>query len=287
MSPAGEPLTAALIYEAIRDGELYDFKAKDPLHVVRSTLRRHCSDHHFPSARKNKYSRRFDDDRYDLLPEPECVEPNVYRVVSDGRRKQERVVTVPPEDRESSTTSESGSTHTDIQWILLDLGRKMGLSVWAPIADRSHCCDRGRIGDILELVDKLPGQFSKAALRTVRYIDVMWIRKQAVVGAFEIEHTSTIYSGLLRMSDMLTMHPSSPIHWYIVAPDQRYDKFANEVARPTFRYLEPPLHTVCGFLPYSRLLEAVESAAQFAEYLSPEFIEKFAERFDPEESFED
>ena len=53
----------------------------------------------------------------------------------------------------------------------------------------------------------------------------------AIVAAFEVEHTTSIYSGLLRMSDLLTMQPNIDIKLYLAAPDERFTKFKNEVPR--------------------------------------------------------
>ena len=50
----------------------------------------------------------------------------------------------------------------------------------------------------------------------------------------EIEHTTSIYSGLLRMSDLVAMQPNLQIPLFIVAPDVRRNKVIEEVNRPTF-----------------------------------------------------
>ena len=288
LKEAGEPLSASAIFERIQDRNLYDFKAKDPVHVVHSTLRRHCINLDFPSARRDKYFQVVEKDRYERLQTPVRAEPTAYRVQADGNRKKERVVTVPLDDRESDEQKTPlGPTHTEMQWRLLDLGSKLGLSVWAPMEDRGRDWNSHKVGDIHGLVDKLPGQFPPATLRTVKYIDVIWIKQQAIVAAFEIEHTSTMYSGLLRMSDLLTIQPNIQIKWYIVAPDKRFGKFANEVARPTFSAIRIPLHTVCHFLPYGKLVEKLDAAAGFIKHLRPEFLDDIAEGYDPEEAFDE
>ena len=42
-----------------------------------------------------------------------------------------------------------------------------------------------------------------------------WLKGNAVVAAFEIESTTSIYSGLLRMSDLIAMQPNLniPLYW--------------------------------------------------------------------------
>lgn len=41
---ADKPMSAREIYDQIRAQGLYEFKAKDPASIVRSQLRRHCTD---------------------------------------------------------------------------------------------------------------------------------------------------------------------------------------------------------------------------------------------------
>lgn len=70
----------------------------------------------------------------------------------------------------------------------------------------------------------LPRQFDEATSRTVELIDVLWLRGNATVAAFEIESTTVIYSGWLGMADLLAMQPNLSIPLFVVAPDERRDK---------------------------------------------------------------
>lgn len=89
--------------------------------------------------------------------------------------------------------------------------------------------------------------------RTIELIDVLWLRKNAIVAAFEIESTTSIFSGLLRMSDLIAMQPNLNIPLYLVAPDERRNKVLSEVNRPTFSRLVPPLKEVCRYVAFSVL----------------------------------
>ena len=111
----------------------------------------------------------------------------------------------------------------------------MGLRVWAPKADRGREWNGSAINNIENLLDGLPTQFDEVTQRTIENIDVLWLSGNAIVGAFEVEHSTSIYSGLLRMSDLLTMQPNIDIKLYLAAPEERYTKFKNEVARDVRR----------------------------------------------------
>ncbi|MBW2703471.1 MAG: hypothetical protein JRF33_21850 [Deltaproteobacteria bacterium] len=98
----------------------------------------------------------------------------------------------------------------------------------------------------------------EATKNTVELIDVLWLQKHSIQAAFEIECTTSIYSGLLRMSDLLTLQPNLDIKLFIVAPDVRQTKVENEIKRPTFAMLDKPLPEVCGFIPFSKLTKKFE-----------------------------
>jgi hypothetical protein len=213
---------------------------------------------------------------------------NLYKLNRNGKRGNETVVSVPPAelDDEIEASSISGSTHTEIQWRLLDLGSRLGLKVWAPKSDRSRGWRGGRIGEVPSLLDSIPTQFDEVTNRTIENIDVIWLSGNAIVAAFEVEHSTSIYSGLLRMSDLLTMQPNIDIKLYLVAPDERYTKFKNEVARATFASSNKPLHECCGFLPYSRLSKLLGDVQSVVRHLKPDFIDDITEFYDPADEFE-
>jgi hypothetical protein len=71
------------------------------------------------------------------------------------------------------------------------------------------------------------------------------------VRAFEVEHTTAVYSGLLRMADLLALQPNMDIRLHIVAPDERREKVFREMNRPVFSLLDRgPLSDSCTFISY-------------------------------------
>jgi hypothetical protein len=200
-------------------------------------------------------------------------------------------VTVPePEEfdeqaRERTSTSEdtvrSTTQHTEIQYSLLCLGIDMGLDVWVAMNDRSKKWNGHVLGLLPHMVTKLPTQFNEATNRTIELIDVLWLKGNSIVAAFEVECTTSVYSGLLRMSDLLSLQPNLDINLYLVAPDDRRSKVQQEILRPTFELREKPLSKICGFLAFSNLMEKVEGIRRLgiAQSLRPDFLEKTAEFF--------
>ena len=96
----------------------------------------------------------------------------------------------------------------------------------------------------------------------------------------EIESTTSIYSGLLRMSDLISMQPNLSIPLYLVAPGDRRDKVLTEVNRPTFLRLSPPLAEMCRSISFSSLRERLGQVGNFVRFLKPEFLEELSESRD-------
>lgn len=193
-------------------------------------------------------------------------------------------VTVPDETEDTSAPAANGPTlHTEIQYLLLKLGEQMGFDVWVARNDQSRVMEGRGFHEHFRLKESLPLQFDEATTRTIEYIDVLWLQKNAIVAAFEVESTTSIYSGLLRMSDLVSMQPNLSIPLYLVAPEDRRNKVFEEVNRPTFSRLLPPLVDVCRYIAFETLKERLAAAGDFIKYLKPEFLEELSEECAPEE----
>lgn len=193
------------------------------------------------------------------------------------------LVTVPesvPGESEEATPSTPKETtaHTEIQYLLLRLGSEMGFEIWVAKNDRGRMYNGVKLGDMPKMKDSLQLNFDKATNATIELIDVLWLKGNAIVKAFEIESTTSIYSGLLRMADLLAVYGNTlNIPLYLVAPEERRDKVMEEVNRPTFKSLDPPLAQACSYLPFQSLRDSFEQAHGLIKYLRPEFIDDLAE----------
>src|SRR4029077_21100393 len=125
-------------------------------------------------------------------------------------------------------------------------GSEMGLDLWVAKNDRARSWQGTPLGSMSRLIPELPTQFNEATNRTIELIDVLWLRGNSIVAAFEVECTTAIYSGLLRMSDLLALQPNLDIKLYLVAPDERRNKVEQEILRPTFALRDKPLSPACG-----------------------------------------
>jgi hypothetical protein len=102
------------------------------------------------------------------------------------------------------------------------------------------------------LLEKLSVGFDHPpTMKTIEQIDVLWLKGRSIVRAFEVEHTTSVYSGLLRMADLLAMQPNLIIKLHIVAPSSRQEKVIQEIRRPVFALLKGgALSEKCTYLSY-------------------------------------
>jgi len=159
---------------------------------------------------------------------------------------------------------------------LLRLGHDLGFDLWVARNDRSTTYDNKRFGDMS--VDELPVRFDDTTRRTIELIDVLWLQRNRIEAAFEIESTTSIFSGLLRMADLLAMQPNIDIPLFIVAPDERRDAVFREIRRPVFASLRPPLAKACRLISFQRLEEELDALGPRTRYLRPAFLDEIAER---------
>jgi hypothetical protein len=209
--------------------------------------------------------------------------PRAYSIAAYQTMETETgvLVTVPseietPEVIES--TEKTGTEHTRVQLILSQIGTAMGFKVHIPANDRSKTYERKRINEIVNLVDHLNLGLIPSMMKVIKNIDVLWIEDDAVVGAFEIESTTSIYSGILRMADLLSLQPNFQINCYLVAPDSREGQVVEQVNRPVFAKMKKPFRESCRFIPFSKLTDLspddlVSFKHQKISYIEEEFSE--------------
>ena len=191
----------------------------------------------------------------------------------DGRSaRNDRVVreTPPPY---MPFTEPPALDHTHVQWLLAKVGKQVGCRVWLAANDWHREWGGEPLGS-LSVRALPPLGLSADSQRLVSLIDVVWLTGvNQVAAAFEVEHTTSVYSGLLRMADLAALSPNLNFPLYVVAPASRLGKVRRELVRPTFRALG--LDRRCRFFSSEALLKALPNLARWA--TGPDAIEKLAE----------
>jgi hypothetical protein len=190
-------------------------------------------------------------------------------------------VEVPDREIEEPSEEVSGGPRASIkkQAQLSQLGATLGFTIWIPPSDRVRVLELLTATYHPKLVATLPLNYDLATLKTIENIDVIWLDRRAIAHAFEVEHTTAIYSGLLRMADLLAMQPRMNIVLHIVAPIERRDQVRREIIRPVFSVLEGgAMSERCSFLSYDAIDELL-SQPNLA-HLRESILKDFEEYFD-------
>jgi type II restriction enzyme len=170
--------------------------------------------------------------------------------------------------RKWNETQEQDTTHTQIQGWLRDLGLALGFAVWIASNDRSRAFQNGRLSD--GCLAELPEGVA-AGMDSVKLIDVVWLSQDnhQVAAAFEVEHSTSIYSGIVRMLDLvLGTEVGAKSTLFLVAPDSRRQDVASQLRRPAFSRVS---ELGIRYLSYSQLKEHRAAISRFGVGLKPLF----------------
>lgn len=195
---------------------------------------------------------------------------------------REVAVEVPDEDEDAQADAIDGKRPTEdrqsiqMQAKIAQIGADMGFRIWVPRNDRGRVLEHIPDDARKAFLDTLPLNYDDTTLRTIEQIDVLWLKGRSMARAFEVEHTTAIYSGLLRMADLLALQPNMDIRLHIVAPDEKRDKVLREIKRPVFSLLDRgPLYEKCTYLSYESV-NALGETPHLA-HMSDSIIEEYEE----------
>ncbi len=126
--------------------------------------------------------------------------------------------------------------HIEIQYKLIKLGNELGYDVWVAANDASCQCN----GEVLSFItmDRFPNIGVNEELKnTIKLIDVIWFSKENgnVECAFEVECTTSIYSGILRLHDLASTAINCNSQFYLLSPEKRKGDVIRQLNRHLFR----------------------------------------------------
>lgn len=219
----------------------------------------------------------------DDIGESYPVDDEKFRKLASARiRRADKVVTVSVPENETDenekflSTPEPVRTSYHIQALLANCGDRMGFKIWLPRSDRTSVKQEWTPESDDRLIDTLPLNYDDTTLRTIEQIDVLWLKGRSIIRAFEVEHTTAVYSGILRMADLLALQPNMDIKLHIVAPESRKQKVFTEILRPVFSLLErAPLSESCTFLSYDSVEELMQ--LKHIGHISDSVLDEYAE----------
>jgi hypothetical protein len=208
-----------------------------------------------------------------LRPRPRRASRPATQLVTAVPVVREPRVGHAPAPRVSGALASLAARHTHVQWLLTTLGRGLGCRVWVAANDHARQWQGERLGALS--IDRLPALgLDPEAERLVALIDVVWLQgANEVAAAFEVERTTSVHSGILRMADLAALSPNLSFPLYVVTPRARLERVRRELARPTFQRMG--LHRRCGFFAEEELVDAAAGIARWAG--GPRVIGRLAE----------
>lgn len=126
--------------------------------------------------------------------------------------------------------------HSEMQYHLLKIGISLGFDVTPASNDKSKSFNGQNFSFIsLGKFPELPTD--KDTQNTIKLIDVLWFEKgtNKIIGAFEVEKSTSIYSGILRLSDLYFTISSGREVFYIIIPNNREKDVIHQLSRPVIK----------------------------------------------------
>ena len=173
--------------------------------------------------------------------------------------------------KEVQTEAQEENQHTEMQHHLLRIGKALGCDVTTAINDRNRLCGGQKLSFLcLDQHPELPVPADVAS--TIRLIDIVWFAPgtNRVVAAFEVEKSTSIYSGILRLTDLAFSMPEHATALYLVVPDAREKEVQAQLSRPAIRAAGATIR----YILFSELRQHCEALCKFGD--SPAAMLKIA-----------
>ena len=190
------------------------------------------------------------------------VDGNFEAVLQVEKAKSEKVAKARHADVLAEEQAES--EHTQIQYLLIKVGRALKYDVFVARNDRHRSYD-GQAFALLTIPTLPSMDWPPEVMDTTSLIDVIWLKPNTkeIVSAFEIEKSTSIYSGILRMEDLARSIPDCTCNFYLVAPDRREKEVIAQLTRPAFR--NDLTDIALAFIPFDILRDDCEALCKFGD----------------------
>jgi type II restriction enzyme len=164
--------------------------------------------------------------------------------------------------KEVVSEMEEEDLHTEMQYHILTIGNSIGYDVIAAANDRSKCYRGNNLSFIC--LDKFPDiAVDRDTYKTITLIDAIWFEGDSnkITCAFEVEKSTSIYSGILRLTDLHCSFPDNSPSLYLIIPDNREKEVILQLQRPSIKKSDIEIH----YILFSDLRNDCDAICKFGE----------------------
>lgn len=179
---------------------------------------------------------------------------------SDERNKLEKLMIKRHEEIKLEKDDEN--LHTEMQYHLLKIGHSLGYDVITASNDKSKSFNGNNFSFLC--LPKFPEMIAdKDTAATIKLIDVLWYEKGTnnVIAAFEVEKSTSIYSGILRLTDLSYSIADGDEIFYLIVPDKREKDVCLQLCRPAIK----SLNTQIKYILFSDLRKDCDALCRFGD----------------------
>lgn len=131
----------------------------------------------------------------------------------------------------SKPTIKKITSHQEAELILLQLGCILGYDTYSP--DRSKLAFKQKLENFITLKE-IPPSPTPTLLDTIKNIDVIWFEDEFPICCFEVEHTTGVTNGLVRLANVSQLNTKL----FVIAPEDILKRFILETKKLIFRKVE-------------------------------------------------
>jgi len=181
-------------------------------------------------------------------------------ITDDERKKLESVFH--KRQKEILEEKKEENLHSEMQYHLLKIGNALGYDVICARNDLSKSYNDSNFSFLC--LNSFPEiRLDKETLNTIQLVDVLWFQKGTnnIVGAFEVEKSTSIYSGILRLTDLAYSIADGDEVFYIIIPDSREKDVISQLNRPSIKNISVPIK----YILFSELRANCDAICKFGD----------------------
>lgn len=189
------------------------------------------------------------------------LDENWEKAISFEKDKLEKVLKKRHAEVQQEISEEN--EHLKAQILLTEIGRNLGYDVFVANNDRRKSLG-GKNLEFLTVPELPPLELPQDVVKTISLIDVIWITKDTrkIECAFEIEKSTSIYSGILRLVDLASSLGDKQYNFFLIAPDVREKEIIAQLKRPSFKTIDC---VALRYILFSDLYEHCNGICKFGE----------------------